>query len=418
MRILHVLHHSTPYLDGYGVRSKCIVDFQRRLGLHPIVVTSAHHEMEVGRESAACPAEETFDGVTYVRTPMPAGPMASWQLKTPFLREQALMTALRGSLERTLSRHKIDIVHSHSPVLCGRPALEAARRRGIPMLYEIRAFWEDAFLLEERRFGLSSAKYRYGKSLETNLLKEVDGVVAISQHMLDDIAGRGIDGRKLNKMPNGVDLKGFAPTSRDEALASRLGLTPGRVLGFIGTFHGIEGLDCLVDAMPAIRTALPGVKLVLVGTGPEDENIRQQIARLGLGDCIIQTGRVEHQEVSRYYSVMDLLVYPRHRYRITELVTPLKPLEAMALGKAVVGSDVGGIAELLDGGRAGRLFRAGDTGHLAEVVIRLLSDDVERQQLAEQGQRYVQRERDWEALVPGYLPVYERLLSRTVKRTA
>ena len=418
MRILHVLHHSTPYLDGYGVRSKYIVEFQRRLGLNPIVVTSAHHEMEVGREPSACPVQETINGVTYVRTPMPAGPVASLQLKTPFLREQALMSALGASLEKTLSEHEIDIVHSHSPVLCGRPALEAARRHGIPMLYEIRAFWEDAFLLEESRFGLSAAKYRYGKSLETSLLGEVDAVVAISQHMLDDISGRGIDSLKLNRMPNGVDVKEFAPAACDEALASRLGLTRGRVVGFIGTFHGIEGLDCLVDAMPIVRTALPDVRLVLVGTGPEDERIREQIIQRRLQDCVIQTGRVKHEEVARYYSAMDLLVYPRHRYRVTELVTPLKPLEAMALGKAVVGSDVGGIAELLDGGRAGELFRAGDKAHLAQVIVRLLSDDEARQQLADRGRQYVIRERDWEALVPGYLPMYERLLSRAQKRTA
>src|SRR5687768_5347446 len=126
MRVLHVLHHSAPYLDGYGVRSKYIVDFQRRLGLTPIVVTSAHHEIEIKRDPTAFKKVEAIDGTEYIRTPIPNGTAASLRLRTPFLREQALVSALRATIERTLATCDVDLVHSHSPVLCGRPALEAA----------------------------------------------------------------------------------------------------------------------------------------------------------------------------------------------------------------------------------------------------------------------------------------------------
>ena len=418
MRVLHVLHHSAPYLDGYGVRSKYIVDFQRRLGLKPAVITSAHHEIEIKRVGSDFQATETIDGLSYHRTRIPEGPTAALQLRTPWFRERALMSALGRSLERAVREQPVDVIHSHSPVLCGRPALELARRLGVPMVYEVRAFWEDAFQLGAKRLSVATAKYHYSKSIETALLKEADAVIAIFHLMVDDIASRGIPRSKLHRMPNGVDTQVFAPVARDQNLANRLGIRPGSAIGFIGTFHSIEGIDCLVSAMPAIIAAVPDARLILVGTGPEHENVRQQIQRLGLGDRVVLTGLVKHHEVQRYYSVIDLLVYPRHSFRVTELVTPLKPLEAMAMGKAVIGSDVGGIRELLDDGRAGTLFRAGDSADLARHAIRLLTNLEVREEQAEAGRRYALRERDWAALIPGYLPIYEGLVAHRVKRSA
>ena len=144
----------------------------------------------------------------------------------------------------------------------------------------------------------------------------------------------------------------------------------------------------------------------------------QRIAALGLQNRVLQLGRVPHQEILRYYALMDVLVYPRRRVRVTELVTPLKPLEAMAAGKAVVGSDVGGLVELLDDGRAGRLFRAGDPGDLAARVADLLDDPAEREALAARGRDYVLKTRQWDSLVRGYLPVYDRLVADRRERIA
>jgi PEP-CTERM/exosortase A-associated glycosyltransferase len=418
MRVLHVLHHSTPYLDGYGVRSKSIVDFQRRLGIEPLVVTSAHHELEVKRRAADCPASEIIEGTVYHRTPQPSGRAAGLHMRTPFLRERALVSAIGTTLERVLRTQQVDIVHSHSPVLCGQPALAAARRHGIPMVYEIRAFWEDAFLLGARPFSIANAKYRYSRALETRLVKDVDAVIAISRRMIDDLAERGVHRDKLHLVPNGVDLKAFSPVERDGELAESLGLPPAATLGFIGTFHEIEGLDCLVRAMPAILASEPRAKLLLVGTGPDVDRIAGLVAELGLQSNVLLTGRVKHSDVRRYYSVIDVLVYPRHSFRVTELVTPLKPLEAMALGKAVVGSDVGGIAELLNDGRAGMIFEAGNSASLARAVVQLLSDSNARQRLAEDGRGYVMRERGWDQIAQRYVPIYDRLLAHRAEGVA
>jgi PEP-CTERM/exosortase A-associated glycosyltransferase len=273
-------------------------------------------------------------------------------------------------------------------------------------VYEVRAFWEDA-LLQPNRTGLMRAKYQYARSLETRLFKQADAVVAISKHMVDEIASRGIERSRLHVMPNGVDPAQFAPRPYDEALAARLGLTGRTIIGFIGSFYKFEGLDCLVNAMPAVIARLPDARLVLVGTGDEDASTRRLVTRLGLQDYVLLTGRVPHEQIQQFYSVMDVLVYPRHRDRVTELVTPLKPLEAMALGKPVIGSDVGGIRELLDDGKAGALFKAGDSADLASAIVALLTDSDRRAMLVDRAREYVRTRRTWESLVRAYLPIYQ-----------
>jgi PEP-CTERM/exosortase A-associated glycosyltransferase len=411
MRVLHVLHHSVPCLDGYGVRSRSILNFQRAAGLAPVAVTSVHHEIELGRRDAVDALEpEVLDGIRYYRTPLPTGPGMERRLRTPFFRERTLMEELRTSIERTLAREPVDLIHAHSPVLCGAPALESARRHRLPLVYEVRAFWEDA-LLSSAQSPLDRIKYRYSRRLETQLLKRADAVVAISDRMLDEIESRGVGRQRLHKIANGVDAQQFAAARPFTELRSRLGLGNGPIVGFIGTFFNFEGLDCLVRAMPAVLARVPDAHLVLVGTGESEGATRQLVDTLGLAGHVRLTGRVPHEEVPAYYGLMDLLVYPRHRDRVTELVTPLKPLEAMAAGRAVIGSDVGGIKELLDEGRQGRLFKAGDADDLARAVIALLSDPDERARLAARGREYVVRHRGWPDLVAAYRSIYEKVLS-------
>jgi PEP-CTERM/exosortase A-associated glycosyltransferase len=411
MRILHVLHHSEPYLDGYGVRSKSIVEFQKASGLTPVVLTSAQHEVEVGRSTPAPEAPELINAVPYYRTPLPSGPWRRAQLAAPYLRERSLMRALERSLARVIVQERIDLVHAHSPVLCGLPALRAARRHNLPFVYEVRAFWEDA-LLASKPSPTQALKYRYSRGLETHLFRQADAVVAISQGMLDDIASRQIPASRLFKMPNGVDTDHFSPLPFDRALAQTLGVAGHPLIGFIGSFFYFEGLECLVRAMPAILATVPMAKLMLVGTGEADQSIRELVSSLGLGASVLQTGRVPHSDILRYYSLMDVMVYPRRRERVTELVTPLKPLEAMAVGKAVIGSDVGGIRELLDEGRAGLLFKAGDPADLARAAVGLLSNADARLSLSAVGRQYVLDRRRWEVLVSGYLPIYSKVHSR------
>jgi glycosyltransferase involved in cell wall biosynthesis len=178
------------------------------------------------------------------------------------------------------------------------------------------------------------------------------------------------------------------------------------VIGFIGSFYAYEGLDLLIDALPVIAEELNEVTLLLVGGGPEEEALRRRVAAAGLEERVVFGGRVAHDEVARYYSVIDLLVYPRRSMRLTDLVTPLKPLEAMAQGKSLLASDVGGHREIVQVGVTGQLFRAGDVEALANSAVDVLRDAIGCDRRRAAGRAYVEHERTWKRSVERYRDVY------------
>ncbi|MGS0753805.1 glycosyltransferase [Roseateles sp. GG27B] len=142
--------------------------------------------------------------------------------------------------------------------------------------------------------------------------------------------------------------------------------------------------------------------------------MKAQAQRLGLQDRVVFTGRVPHADVGRFYDLVDVLVYPRQSMRLTELVTPLKPLEAMAQGRILVASDVGGHKELIRDGETGVLFKAGDDNALAEAVVSLLNSPGRWPKLRAQGRQFVEKERNWTRSVSWYSTVYERLIKSSL----
>jgi len=189
------------------------------------------------------------------------------------------------------------------------------------------------------------------------------------------------------------------------------------VIGFIGSFYAYEGLDLLIDALPEILRHRPDVRVLLVGGGPQEAALRQQVERLALESKVVIAGRVPHSEVQRYYDLVDVLAYPRHSMRLTDLVTPLKPLEAMAQGRLLVASDVGGHREAIRHGENGILFRAGSKEALAGAIRQLLSER-ERwpalraagRALRAAGRQFVESERNWTASVARYAQAYARIV--------
>jgi len=185
---------------------------------------------------------------------------------------------------------------------------------------------------------------------------------------------------------------------------------PGRtVLGFAGSFYAYEGLDLLLDAFARLAPARPDVAVLLLGGGPQEQALRERAAALGVAGRVIFAGRVPHQDVNRYYDLIDVLVYPRHRMRLTELVTPLKPLEAMAQGRIVLASDVGGHLELVRHRENGYLFAAGDVDALARAIVDVLDRREEWPRIARTARAYVETERNWTVSVARYEPIYRRL---------
>lgn len=395
-RILHVLDHSLPLHSGYTFRTRAIIKAQQALGLEVRGVTGLRH-------SAKGPDSEECDGIAFHRTRGAAnGPVG--------LREFREISLLAEAIEQVAAIWRPDVLHAHSPALCGEAAILAGRRLGIPVVYEIRAFWEDA-AVGNGTGRAGSLKYRMTRALENRVVARADAVVTICEGLRGDLIARGTAPHRVTIMPNGVDLELFGtPAPREDALARELGLGDGPVIGFIGSFYDYEGLDDLVAAMPALVARHADARLLLVGGGPCEAALREQVAASPAPHAIRMVGRVPHTEVERYYALADIMAYPRKASRLTDLVTPLKPLEAMAQGKLVAASDVGGHRELMTHGVTGTLFPADDPAACTTALADLLDDRSQWEAMREAARNHVRERHDWAANVRRYLPVYQRLL--------
>jgi PEP-CTERM/exosortase A-associated glycosyltransferase len=398
MRILHVLDHSLPLHSGYTFRTRAILKAQVARGWTVAGVTGP-------RYNAVRPDPETVEDLTFFRTPKPRAarsPLGDW-------RE---VRALARRLETVVDEWRPDILHAHSPALNGLAALGVARRRGLPLLYEIRAFWEDA-AVGNGTGRENSARYRLTRGLETYVARRADGVAVICEGLRTDLIARGIDGDKIMVSPNGVDMALFGdPPPPDQALAAGLGLDGKDVVGFIGSFYDYEGLDDLIAAMPALVASRPHAHLLLVGGGPMEQALRAQAAQSPASGRIHFIGRVPHDEVERYYSLTDILAYPRKSMRLTDLVTPLKPLEAMAQRRLVAASNVGGHRELIEDGVTGTLFPPDDPGALARSLTGMFENRGMWEERRDTARAFVERDRNWSSNVSRYEPIYQKLMER------
>ncbi|HSO00015.1 MAG TPA: glycosyltransferase [Candidatus Nanopelagicales bacterium] len=402
MRVLHVLHTSLPYIAGYTIRSDYILRFQRAQGMHPAVVTSAQ---QIGQDA---PLEE-ISGIPHFRTPLLEGKVP------PLVREARLMTALELRVAHAIREWRPDIVHAHSPMLVGLPALLAARRAGLPLVYEVRDLWENASV-DRGKFKEDSLPYRAAAGAETIVFKRAEATVTICQALRDAIAPRVRDPEALHVVANGADSDKFVPREPSPAAWARWGLQGKRVIGYIGTFQPYEGLTLLIEAIPEIAKVIPEAHLVITGAGGQEEQLKAFTRERGLERLVTFTGRVPHAEVYDLYAMASLMAYPRIRTRTTELTTPLKPLEAMSMERPVIVSDVTAMGELVRDGETGFVFRAGDVQDLAQKCVAALQDPARLAEIGRAARAWVLAERDWPTLISRYRTIYERAIETRKER--
>jgi PEP-CTERM/exosortase A-associated glycosyltransferase len=400
MRIVHILDHSIPLQSGYAFRTLSILREQRALGWETFHLTGP-------KQGPSAEGDEEVDGWRFTRTPPPGGILEG----VPVLGEIELMGEIASRAERLARRVRPHILHAHSPVLNAIAALWVGRRLQIPVVYEVRAFWEDA-AVNHGTASEGGLRYRLTRGLETWAFKRVDAITTICEGLRGDIVARGMPQGKVTVIPNAVDVKEFSAGGiPDPELKQRLGLDNALVLGFIGSFYAYEGLTVLLRALRHLLAHDAPVRVLLVGGGRQEAELKQLASELGIANQVVFAGRVPHQEVKRYYDLIDMLVYPRLSMRLTELVTPLKPLEAMAQGRLLVASDVGGHRELIRSGETGMLFKAGDPEALSGAVLDLLKHPERWAALKTTARAFVENERTWRSSVACYRDVYDRLAS-------
>lgn len=403
-RILHILDHSLPMHSGYAFRTRAIMSAQAAQGLEVRGITGLRH-------AAGGPPAETCDSLTFHRTQGRLSGPAGY-------REWQEIQALSASIQALAAEWRPDVLHAHSPALGGTAGLKAARALGLPLVYEIRAFWEDA-AVGNGTGRAGSVKYHLTRALENRVTNGAGAVVTICRGLRDDLLARGVPAGKVSIMPNGVDLTLFGnPPPRDNALAAELALGDGPVIGFIGSFYDYEGLDDLIAAMPALLENQPDARLLLVGGGPMAAALETQAHGSGAAHAIRFVGRVPHGEVERYYSLCSVMAYPRKASRLTDLVTPLKPLEAMAQRQLVAASDVGGHRELMQHGITGTLFAPDSPADCAAALASLLSRRSQWDAMRDAAVQHVRANHDWARNVRRYQDVYQTLLGQMSRQAS
>ena len=398
MRVVHILDHSLPVQSGYAYRTLGILRTQQAMGWATLQLTSP-------QQPGAKAEVEVVDGWQFARTLV--RPLPPW---TPRLaREYAIVRATARRLEQIARQWRPDVVHAHSPVRNALAAFSIGRKLNIPIVYEVRALWEDA-ASSHGTLRSGTLNYRLARHLETRAVRSADSVVTISRGLHGELSARGVREESMFLVPNAVDVARFVPEERTPAPSQ--GRTQHPVIGFIGSFYSYEGLDLLLEAARRIACERPEIRLVLVGGGPEERRLRELCASGNLSECVSMPGWLPHDRIVDAYRAIDIFVYPRRRNRLTELVTPLKPLEAMAMAKVVLASDVGGHRELIEDGRTGFLFKADEVDDLVLRLRGLLGARHVWPAIGAAARCFVERERTWQAVAATYAEVYDRARSR------
>ena len=401
-RVLHLVSRSLPHtLAGYTVRTQDVATSQAGAGLDPHVMTRAGFP----RKGLTSIAPDLVGAIPYYRVPTHAPSKVPDRMLTEVVRAAVpLVAELRPAVLQPASDH-----------LQAQTALALAAPLGIPVVYEVRGFWEESWAADrshDEATAMATDHYVMTRDVETACMLAATAVVTLSDVMRDEIVERGVPADRVTVVPNAVNVEQFRPLPRDAALAASLGIEPGEpVVGYISTFSPYEGIPTLLEAVARLRSRGSRVRVLLVGDGRDEATITAAGERLGLfrDGALLMPGRVPHDEIARYYSILDVFVVPRTANRVSRLVTPLKPYEAMAMELPVVVSDLPALREIVAPGETGLAFRADDADDLAEVLAGLLDDAALRARLGRRAREWVGEERTWAANGRRYRELFERL---------
>lgn len=400
MKILHVLYQSLPQLSGSSIRSRDILMSQHEAGMEALAVTSPFQ--------AAQSRQERIHEITYHRTALrkkdaisdKPGPLIQRFFK--FMK----IVPFYWQLVKLIKKEKPDVLHAHAMFFCGLPAIWAGKRFNIPVVYEIRSLW---MLTKSHQTGkgIRSLIEKMLFRIELYVAKRADKIVVISEGLKDEMEKAGIHSDHIEVIKNAVN------TSWIEQQRMKVVEDPGEnevlVFGYIGTLTSHEGIEFLIDAFENIASAHPHCKLKIFGKGIRLEGIK---SKLDLCPNATYEGALDPSEVYKAYQQVDVIVNPRHKNKLTDSVTPLKPLEAMAYEKLFLGSDVGGIQELVEDGVTGYLFKADDETDLVSKLTEIIRLDPEiAGRIKHQAKDYVMREKSWLNNAARYKTIYKELLS-------
>lgn len=390
--VLHVVTNSLPVTQaGSTIRTQRVARAQRDVGWDARVVTRPGYPVTHGDLRSANP--QMLDGVPYHRL-----------LPLVMPSDNGMRAAYVRLLDALVDDVRPDVLHAASDHVNAAVALEVGRRRGLPVAYEARTFFEDTWLA---RHGGEAARgsevYQMLRQRHTEALLGADVVTTLGQGMRDEIIRRGVDPARVFITPNAVPLDFLVPRDRSPHRAP-LGLSEAFIVGSVATVNDDEGLDTLVDAVSLLRVGGLDARVVIVGDGPALPRLRAQAEAAGVP--ILTPGRVPVEDVREWYDVLDVFALPRRDTAVNRAVTALKPLEAQARGIPVVGSDLPAVAEVL--APESMLTPAGDASALATSLSALVDPHM-RAQAGERARAWVATHRTWPSVMESYRAAYSFL---------
>lgn len=396
-RSVYFLHSSLPYFSGgYATRAHGLVTALLRRGLDVRPYTRPNFPYDVKKDIQEDPVTIEVDGVRYTKTAC-----SSVRLRD----EASYMLDCFHVFDEVIRREKPGYVHGRSTYQIALPALIAAKKNGVPFVYEVSGLWE---VVHESRNSAAQRKHETERirNFETMTALHADLVFTLTAAMKEELVSRGVDRSKIEILPNCVDPEKFRPKGKSREILGQLGISDDTVvIGYVGSFQDYEGLDDLIGACELVAQKLPKkqFKLLLVGDGPYYSQVKWLVEESRIRNDIIMTGRVSHSTASDYYSIIDIAPFPRKPWPVCEMVSPMKPLEAMAMGKAIIVSNVRALSEMVTANKTGLVFEKGDIGSLAERLCELISDADIRTRLGEGARDWVAENRSWDKVVEIFL---------------
>jgi glycosyltransferase involved in cell wall biosynthesis len=397
-RVLHLVTDALPATSaGYTIRTHEIALAQREAGLDPHVATRVGYPVTQGCIDGRRLVE--LDGVPYHR-------LLPWRMPGP---ARAGGLELADGLTRQL---RPAVLHAASNYANARLALALRERYGLPVVYEVRGFWEDTWLSRypDAAERAKSELYQRNRDLETQCMLAADLVVTLGGAMRDEIVARGVPAEKIEIVPNAVSAEFLKPLPDPTTLREELGINPDEpVVGEVTSLVPHEGIGTLLEATAILRARGVPARALIVGDGPERAALQRQAARAGLAEAAVFPGRVPAAKVRQFHALLDVFVVPRTPDRVCQLVTPLKPVEAMASGLCVVTSEVKALTEIVKHEVTGMQTVPQDPVSLADCLECLLYSPDIRRKLGDNAREWAARDRTWAHNAARYRDAYTRL---------
>jgi PEP-CTERM/exosortase A-associated glycosyltransferase len=393
------MSESLPNIVGYTIRAKYLLEAQASSGHDVFVLTSPNQGGDA--------VDERIGAVEYFRSHYSS---SERRLVALGAKQFGFQRSVKRRLTDLVAGGGFDLIHAHTPFTVALPALKVARRHGLPFVYEKRNLWEESARARGKWAGRWPF-YQASRMIDTYITRSADAVCVITDALRNSTIHMGVDPARIVVVKNGVDVWKFQPEQPPKELRDRCLNGGSIVFGFIGSFFKFEGLPFLIRTFARCVKRYSGMRLVLIGDGEDMEAIRRIVSEEKIENRVWIPGKVPHEHVRDYYAAIDVFVYPRSLSALTELISPLKPLEAMAMERCVVGSDVGGIRDLMKDGETGILYRAGDMDDLASKLSAIAEGKLGHNQIGCRAKEYVERNHQWTVVARSYEDAYRKAIA-------